>query len=173
MLAPVVLVFSVVIRNFAEADPTAGKRPPLIPAFILAFLALAAINSTGIIPEVVTSAISNLSRWALLIAIAAVGMKTSLRRIADVGGQAIQLGRSGDGMAVTPEPIGTHRVEDDEDHPMRRTLGAILPRAARAQNQAAESGQGRETEERADRAPESQPHANPRYSVHEGILAGP
>ena len=91
MLAPVVLVFSVVIRNFAESDLTEGKRPPLIPAFILGFLALAAINSTGFIPEVVSSAISNLSRWALLIAIAAVGMKTSLRRIADVGGQAIVL----------------------------------------------------------------------------------
>jgi uncharacterized integral membrane protein (TIGR00698 family) len=91
MLAPVVLVFSVVIRNFAESDPTEGKRPPLIPGFILAFLAMAAINSTGVIPEVVSSAISNLSRWALLIAIAAVGMKTSLGRIADVGGQAIVL----------------------------------------------------------------------------------
>jgi uncharacterized membrane protein YadS len=34
---------------------------------------------------------SSLSRWALLISIAAVGMKTSLKRILDVGGQAIIL----------------------------------------------------------------------------------
>jgi uncharacterized membrane protein YadS len=34
---------------------------------------------------------SGLSRWALLISIAAVGLKTSLKRILDVGGQAIVL----------------------------------------------------------------------------------
>jgi uncharacterized membrane protein YadS len=39
----------------------------------------------------VSEAIGNLSRWALLIAISAVGMKTSLRRMLDVGGQAIVL----------------------------------------------------------------------------------
>jgi uncharacterized membrane protein YadS len=87
----VVLVFSVVIRNFGESEPEEGKRPPLIPGFILAFLALAAINSTGVIPASVSEVIGNLSRWALLIAISAVGMKTSLRRMLDVGGQAIVL----------------------------------------------------------------------------------
>lgn len=34
---------------------------------------------------------SSLSRWALLISIAAVGMKTSLKRILDVGGQTTAL----------------------------------------------------------------------------------
>ena len=68
-----------------------GKRPPLIPGFVLAFLALAAANSLGAIPAVAVEALSDLSRWALLAAIAAVGMKTSLRRILDVGGQAIVL----------------------------------------------------------------------------------
>jgi len=91
MLAPVVLVFSIVIRNLGESELKEGKRPPLIPGFILAFLALAAINSTGVIPASVSEAIGNLSRWALLIAISAVGMKTSLRRMLDVGGQAIVL----------------------------------------------------------------------------------
>ena len=91
MLAPVVLVFSLAIRALAEADPVAGKRPPLVPGFVLAFLALAGVNSFGVIPEVVSDTLANLSRWALLIAIAAVGMKTSLRRILDVGGQAITL----------------------------------------------------------------------------------
>jgi uncharacterized membrane protein YadS len=35
--------------------------------------------------------LGELSRWTLLVAIAAVGMKTSLRRVLDVGGQAIAL----------------------------------------------------------------------------------
>jgi uncharacterized integral membrane protein (TIGR00698 family) len=91
MLAPVVLVFSLAIRARGLAEDVGGKRPPLIPGFVLAFLALAAVNSIGLVPEQVATFVGDLSRWALLIAIAAVGMKTSLRTILDVGGQAITL----------------------------------------------------------------------------------
>lgn len=93
MLAPVVLVFSLVIRSFAEASEqeNGGTRPPLIPFFVLMFLVLAAVNSFGLIPHILQEALSSLSRWALLISIAAVGMKTSLKTILDVGGQAIFL----------------------------------------------------------------------------------
>ena len=91
MLAPVVLVFALVIRAMGQARDGENKRPPLIPGFVLVFLALASINSFGVIPEVVSTALADVSRWALLTAIAAVGMKTSLRRMLDVGGQAIVL----------------------------------------------------------------------------------
>ncbi len=91
MLAPVVLTFALVIRTLPiEADPGAA-RPPLLPAFVIGFLVLAAINSIGLIPEAVSKLAGDASRWALLIAIAAVGMKSSLKRIFDVGGQAITL----------------------------------------------------------------------------------
>ena len=91
MLAPVVLVFALLTRNLGEPDQRATERPPLIPSFILAFLVLVAINSTGVVPAWLSSFVSDISRWALLIAIAAVGMKTSLRRIADIPGQSIVL----------------------------------------------------------------------------------
>lgn len=90
MLAPVVLVFALVIRSMGEAEAS-DKRPPLIPGFVIAFLVFATLNSVGAVPVVVGEALAELSRWALLIAIAAVGMKTSLRSITDVGGQAIIL----------------------------------------------------------------------------------
>ncbi|MEL6963346.1 MAG: putative sulfate exporter family transporter, partial [Pseudomonadota bacterium] len=91
MLAPVVLVFALIIRALPiEANP-GDARPPLIPAFVLSFLILAAINSFGLIPEFVSNVAGDASRWALLIAISAVGMKSSLKRIFDVGGQAITL----------------------------------------------------------------------------------
>lgn len=92
MLAPVVLVFSLVIRSLGEYEKAeGGKRPPLMPGFVIVFLILAAINSFGFVPEMVASVLSDISRWALLIAIAAVGMKTSLRKIFNVGGPAIAL----------------------------------------------------------------------------------
>ncbi|WP_229802326.1 YeiH family protein [Paramylibacter ulvae] len=91
MLAPIVLVISMIVRRHAEDGNTDGKRPPILPTFVVGFLIFATLNSLGFIPEVVVEIMSSLSRWALLISIAAVGMKTSLKRILDVGGQAIGL----------------------------------------------------------------------------------
>ena len=92
MLAPVVLVFALVIRAYAdESEANDGKRPPLMPFFVLMFLLLGTINSFGFIPAVLQSFLADLSKWALLVSIAAVGMKTSIKTIFDVGGQAIIL----------------------------------------------------------------------------------
>ncbi|MEM6489508.1 MAG: YeiH family protein [Pseudomonadota bacterium] len=95
MLAPVVLLFALAIRNMGayegQAGGTPSKRPPLIPTFVAAFLAFATLNSAGLVPAPVVGVLSDLSRWALLIAIAAVGMKTSLKSIMDMGGPAIVL----------------------------------------------------------------------------------
>lgn len=89
-LAPVVLVASLLIRHFAEL-PEDGKRPPVLPMFVVGFLALAALNSFHLIPSFVADFLSQASRWLLLIAIAAVGMKTNLKQILSVGGAAIAL----------------------------------------------------------------------------------
>lgn len=89
MLAPVVLCFSLIIRHRGLADRQAGQKPPLLPGFVLGFLALAAVNSLGLMPAVLADAAGLASRWALLIAIAAVGIKTSLRRMLEVGPGAI------------------------------------------------------------------------------------
>ena len=91
MLAPVVLVMSIAIRSWVHTNPEEGQSPPLVPGFVLAFLVLAAVNSSGVIPEQFAKWLGDVSRWALLIAIAATGMKTSLRRMLDVGTQAIIL----------------------------------------------------------------------------------
>ncbi len=91
MLAPVVLVIALILRRHATAQTQQEKRPPLLPFFVIGFLILAILNSAGVVPEAMAQAMSRLSRWALLVSIAAVGMKTSLQRILDVGGQAIAL----------------------------------------------------------------------------------
>ncbi|MEQ8730455.1 MAG: YeiH family protein [Marinovum algicola] len=91
MLAPVVLIVSLVIRSLATEAEKSGSRPPIIPMFVLAFLGFATLNSMGAIPAVTADLMAGLSRWALLISVAAVGMKTSLRRIVEVGRQAMLL----------------------------------------------------------------------------------
>lgn len=92
MLAPVVLCFSLVLRNMPADDPEIGaKRPPLLPGFVIAFLILAAINSAGWIPAALSTAGLEVSRWALLAGIVAVGMKTSLKNLFEAGRTAIGL----------------------------------------------------------------------------------
>ncbi len=94
MLAPVVLIGSLILRRtqrLSEGESQQQKRPPLLPTFVVAFVVLAVINSFHLIPAAVSEASSSVSRWALLTAIAAVGMKTSLRDIAKVGAPAIAL----------------------------------------------------------------------------------
>ena len=84
MLAPVVIFASLVLRRMAAAD-TSGKRPPLIPGFVLAFILLATLNSTASLPAPLLDLAVDASGWLLLVAIAAVGLKTRPAEIVKVG----------------------------------------------------------------------------------------
>ena len=88
MLVPVVVAITLVLfRGTGEAG---GKRPPL-PVFLFAFVALVTVNSLGLIPELVRTATVDISRWALVAAIAALGVKTALKSVAAVGFAALGL----------------------------------------------------------------------------------
>jgi uncharacterized membrane protein YadS len=63
----------------------------LLPAFLVAFAALVAVNSTGWIPAWLSGALQEGSRWCLVIAIAALGTKTSLGDLARVGWKPVAL----------------------------------------------------------------------------------
>ena len=83
MLLPVILVATMITRASGGAE--GGQRPPLLPGFAVGFLVLACVNSTGLVPASVQQLGNDLSRWALVIAISALGMKTQLRQLAAVG----------------------------------------------------------------------------------------
>ena len=89
MLLPVIICAAMVTR-MQGADPT-GQRPPLLPWFAVGFLILAGVNSTGWVPSVVQGGVNDLSRWCLVVAISALGMKTQLRELASVGIKPIVL----------------------------------------------------------------------------------
>lgn len=90
MLAPVVIVASIILRGSSTQD-IAGKRPPLIPGFVLAFILLATVNSLVTLPASLLSFAVEGSGWLLLTAIAAVGLKTRPAEIAKVGKPAAAL----------------------------------------------------------------------------------
>lgn len=89
MLAPVIILATLALRRSAPA--VTGSSPPLVPAFVLGFFGLLVVNSLGLVPAVISDIAAHLSRWFLLAAIAAVGLKTSLRDVLKVGSGAIAL----------------------------------------------------------------------------------
>lgn len=90
MLAPVVVLATLVLRQLSSADPP-GTKPPLIPGFVLGFVLLAALNSLVPLPPLVVALVADASGWLLLMAIAAVGLKTKPADILTVGGAAAAL----------------------------------------------------------------------------------
>jgi uncharacterized integral membrane protein (TIGR00698 family) len=88
-LLPVIL-FAGIFTRMAGGQPGAA-RPPLLPGFAVAFALFVLINSTGLIPETVANLGSDFSRWALVAAVAALGMKTRLRELATVGFKPVAL----------------------------------------------------------------------------------
>lgn len=86
MLVPVVFALSLVFGRREGA----GRRPPL-PFFVIAFCLLVAANSFGLVPESVREFLSELSRWCLVAAIAALGVKTSLKALMTVGAVPVSL----------------------------------------------------------------------------------
>lgn len=86
LLVPVVIVLSLCFARHPGASQ-GGKLP--IPFFVLGFAALVLVGSTNIIPPDVVAVLLELSRWLLITAIAALGMKTSLRNLVEVGPRSI------------------------------------------------------------------------------------
>jgi len=89
MLLPVVVFAGIFARHQHVASAQSGA--PLVPWFVIAFAALIILNSTGIIPQTVVTTAENLSRWCLVAAVGALGMKTNLRELATVGIRPIVL----------------------------------------------------------------------------------
>ena len=94
MLLPVI-VFAVLLTRLGavEGDKATAhvSRPPLLPWFAVAFALLVAINSIGWVPQSVLTIGSDASRWCLIAAIAAIGMKTQLKELSTVGIKPIVL----------------------------------------------------------------------------------
>ncbi|WP_327437825.1 YeiH family protein [Pseudomonas donghuensis] len=89
MLLPVIVCAAMITRR-AGGD-AGGQRPPLLPWFAVGFVLLACVNSTGWVSAAVQGGINDLSRWCLVVAISALGMKTQLKELAAVGFKPIAL----------------------------------------------------------------------------------
>jgi uncharacterized integral membrane protein (TIGR00698 family) len=89
MLLPVVFSIAFVVSRRAKGGAAGAKAS--LPLFLLGFAALVVLNSSGLLPKAATDAANDVSRWCLVTAIAALGMKTSFKDLAAVGWKPIAL----------------------------------------------------------------------------------
>lgn len=100
MLAVVVIVVSAMFKAdreqadreiAAKGNFTVAKKQALVPWFLWVFVILVAINSTGLLPAEVNKGLSDFSRLCLVVAIAALGIKTSFQQLAEAGWRPFSL----------------------------------------------------------------------------------
>ncbi len=91
MLALVVVSVSAAFKRAREQAETArddGRAPAkqaLVPWFLWVFVAMVVLNSAALIPTSMQAGLGTVSRACLVMAIAALGMKTSVAQLASAG----------------------------------------------------------------------------------------
>lgn len=87
MLAPAALVVALLFRRAGSSQ----VRTPVLPPFLVGFVLLALANSAGFVSQTMSAMCSDLSRALLVTSIAAIGVKTSFKKLAIVGWKPIAL----------------------------------------------------------------------------------
>lgn len=89
MLLPVVALMPLIFQKGRAKSQTVIRQA--FPGFLVVFAVLVAANSAGLLAVPVIDALKSASRWMLVTAIAALGMKTSLKAMTSLGARAIIL----------------------------------------------------------------------------------
>ena len=96
-IIPYVLIFSVITERLeAKSEGVHGCKTinlkKIFPYFIILFLVVVALRSTGIIPNTLIPAVSITSKFCMVMALSAIGLKTSFRDLRDIGFKPMILG---------------------------------------------------------------------------------
>ena len=81
-------------RALAAAPVRMGQRserPSLLPWFLWLFIAMVVLNSSALLAPAVQQGLAQVSRACLVVAIAALSMKTSFKQLARMGWQPVKL----------------------------------------------------------------------------------
>jgi uncharacterized integral membrane protein (TIGR00698 family) len=88
-LLPVVVGIGLIYRT--SATGAGSQSQPLLPHFLIGFVALVVLGSIVPLPAALVSGVSEVSRWCLLVAIAALGVKTSFAELFALGWKPLLL----------------------------------------------------------------------------------
>ncbi len=96
LLAPVLLVLGALLRRrdaaLGATVSLTAKRPPLVPGFLVGFLALGLVNSLGLIPPGLVGVLETLSVLLTAMAMVGIGLGVDFGVLRRIGGGALRLG---------------------------------------------------------------------------------
>ena len=95
LLAPVLVAFGWLARAADGEGAAAAARPPLVPPFVIGFLALGAAVSLGIVPPAAARSIALAGSLLTAAAMAAIGLGVDVRAMRGAGVAALVLGLVG------------------------------------------------------------------------------
>jgi uncharacterized membrane protein YadS len=90
LLMPIVLLIAISYRKHPDAKAV-DEEVPLVPGFLLAFIVLVLLATIGAFTPAMTQAAGDTSRWLLVTAIAAAGIKTSFEDLMKLGWQPVAM----------------------------------------------------------------------------------
>ena len=89
LLMPIVMMVFFVFKE--KNSKMSGGVSAFIPGFLIMFFVLAFLKNVGVLPPWLIDIIRSLSSYLLVIAIAAIGVKTSLKQVLSVGWRPVAL----------------------------------------------------------------------------------
>ena len=91
-IIPTVIIFALINMRLKKKAALAGSNEKIkvdikaiFPWFILEFLALSALNSVGVIPSNISTALKDISKFLMVAALAAIGLNTSFKDMRKAG----------------------------------------------------------------------------------------
>ncbi len=90
-IIPVVLIFAVINTRLKQkatgksGEASKVKFTTLFPWFILGFLAMAILNSVGVVPAALSGTAKDISKFLMVAALAAIGLNTDFKKMAKSG----------------------------------------------------------------------------------------
>ena len=92
-IIPTILVFSMIQHRLEPADSRpAFKLTRIFPWFILGFVLMALFNTVGLIPASLQGSLTATSKFLMVMALGAIGLKTSLKDLKQSGVKPFMLG---------------------------------------------------------------------------------
>lgn len=92
LLAPLVAGVALARRSARSEVAATGKRPPIVPVFVLGFLAAIVVTSTGVLPAPVLDGAKVVQQVLLVAALVGLGTGIRLSLLRRAGGSALAVG---------------------------------------------------------------------------------
>jgi uncharacterized membrane protein YadS len=105
LLAPLIAGYSAVHRRGSREDVHA-QRPPLVPLFVIGFVAMVGLRSTGVLPGALLDGAKVVTTLLLTGALFGLGTAVHVPSLLRTGGRAVGLGAASTVVAVGTSLLG-------------------------------------------------------------------